>query len=160
MLKNNPINQNTKPTNQKSSLLIWFGIFLVILGFLGGYFVFRQGPNPTPTQIESTVNQTEQPTSTQGPTDVKAVIITYKNGVFTPNTINIKKGTTVKFVNEDTDQMWVASSPHPQHTDLPDFDQLKGVGQGVSYEYTFTKVGNWKFHNHLKPTAFGTVIVK
>lgn len=160
MLKDNPINHNAKSTNQKSSLLISVGIFLVILGFLGGYFVFRQRPNPTPNQIENTATQTEQPTITQNPTNVKAVIITYKNGVFTPNTINIKKGTTVKFINEGTDQMWVASSPHPQHTDLPDFDQLKGVGQGVSYEYTFTKVGNWKFHNHLKPSAFGTVIVE
>lgn len=155
MAENNENNSgNIGQPNGNSSMLIWLVIFLVLLGLVGGYFVFRKTATPVPTQTETVT--TQSPTTVE----VEAVTVTYKDGVFTPSTVTIKKNTAVKFTNEGSDQMWVASAPHPQHTDLPGFDQLKAVSKGASYEYTFTKVGNWKYHNHLNPRAFGSVVVE
>ncbi len=55
--------------------------------------------------------------------------------------------------------MWTASAPHPQHTNYAGFDQLKSVPNGGTYEFTFTKVGTWKYHNHVAPTFTGSVTV-
>ncbi len=51
--------------------------------------------------------------------------------------------------------MWVASAMHPTHQLLPGFDELTAVPKGTSYEYTFTKDGAWKFHDHINPEARG-----
>lgn len=163
MAENNENNAGSiEQSNGNSSMLTWLVIFLVLLGLVGAYFVFRKSATEVPVQTEDTNTQTEQSTATESPIMEKteAVTITYKDGVFTPSTVTIKKDTTVKFVNGGNDQMWVASAPHPQHTNLPGFDQLKAVGRGESYEYTFIKVGSWKYHNHVNPTAFGTVVVE
>lgn len=160
MVDNNENNGGViEQANGNLSMLVWLVIFLVLLGLVGGYFFFRQKASSVPTQSGEAATS-ERATTTQSPTIVEVVTVTYKDGVFTPSIVTIKKDTVVKFINQGSDQMWIASSPHPQHTDLPGFDQLKGVGKGESYEYTFTKVGTWKYHNHLKPTAFGSVVVE
>ena len=56
--------------------------------------------------------------------------------------------------------MWVASAFHPTHEEFPEFDHKKSVGNGESYDFTFMKVGEWAYHNHVKPNAFGKVIVE
>ena len=89
-----------------------------------------------------------------------AATITYTDSGFVPSSVTIKTGETVQWVNQSNKPMWVASSPHPQHTDYPGFDELTGVEKGKSYTFTFTKVGTWKFHNHLTPKDFGSVVVK
>lgn len=78
---------------------------------------------------------------------------------FSPSEIKIVKGTTVTFTNNDTVQHWPASGPHPAHTLYPGFDALKGLNQGESYSFTFNKVGVWPYHDHLKPTLYGKIIV-
>jgi plastocyanin len=101
-----------------------------------------------------------------------AVKVEYTEHGFKPQTITVPVGTTVAWSSPSGKPMWVASDPHPSHTDLKGFDQ-KGVitratpffvgtadahGTGV-YEYTFMKVGTWKYHNHVYPQHRGTVIV-
>jgi plastocyanin len=56
--------------------------------------------------------------------------------------------------------MWVASDPHPIHTDYSAFDAKQGIAPGDTYSFTFTKTGNWGFHNHLNPSATGTITVQ
>jgi len=91
----------------------------------------------------------------KGPT-----LISYDENGFSPASITIKVGDTVVFENEGTKDMWVASSIHPTHKDLPGFDDLKSVGGGESYTYTFEKAGTWKYHNHVKAGDTGVVIVE
>lgn len=155
MAENNENNAGSmEQPNTNSSMLVWLVIFLVLLGLVGGYFVLRKTATPTPGETQNTT--VESPTIETK----EAVVVTYKNGVFSPDKVTIKKDTTVKFVNEGDDPMWIASSPHPQHSDLPGFDQLKAVGTGESYEYTFIRAGSWKYHNHVNPKAFGMVTVE
>lgn len=83
----------------------------------------------------------------------------YTDNGFVPNTVTVLVGTTVQFANQSSTGMWVASAVHPTHQLLPGFDQLQSVARGGVYDYTFTKVGTWKYHNHVNATDTGTVVV-
>jgi plastocyanin len=86
----------------------------------------------------------------------------------------IKKGETVTFKNQSSNSMWPASAMHPTHrvysgTSLdehcPDttgtaFDACKGFLPGQSWSFIFNKTGTWKYHDHLNPSATGTVVVE
>lgn len=86
--------------------------------------------------------------------------ITYTDSGFLPDTITIKAGTTVSFVNQSSSEMWVASNPHPTHTDLPGFDEKESVANGGSYQFTFNQLGTWGYHNHNNPGNKGEVVVE
>lgn len=90
-----------------------------------------------------------------------AAVIEYTDSGFSPQTeTTVRTGETVEFKNASSGGMWVASAPHPVHTDYPGFDALKAYEPGESYFFTFDKVGTWKFHNHADPTKFGSVTVQ
>jgi plastocyanin len=82
-----------------------------------------------------------------------------QTGEFVPVTSFVKVGTKVTFKNTDTKPHWIASDPHPTHTDLPGFDAKAPIAPGESYTYTFDKVGHWLFHDHLNPAFGGAVEV-
>lgn len=150
----------------KSYMVILAVIVLVLLGVMFSRFSNNATSNtdnnqqvtntPTTSSISSESSSSSQ-TSSQNEI---ATAIEYTAGGFTPSTVTIKKGQTVKWTNTTDQPMWVASAPHPQHTDYPEFDQLKGVENGESYMFTFGKTGTWKFHNHLNSKDFGKVIVE
>ena len=56
--------------------------------------------------------------------------------------------------------LWVASNPHPIHTDYSDFDAKRGYAKGERYSFTFFKQGTWKYHNHLNPGEGGVIVVE
>jgi len=86
--------------------------------------------------------------------------ISYTNAGFTPSVVTIRKGDSVTFTNNSSERMWVASSPHPTHTDYPEFDQKVSVGTEVSWSFTFDEAGTYPFHNHSSSTKFGRVVVQ
>lgn len=93
-------------------------------------------------------------------TTVEVIVVTYTSGGFTPKEITVSVGQIVRFVNESSGNMWVASVVHPTHTVLPEFDEKESIGAGENYEFTFTKIGEWKYHNHVNPSRGGVVIVE
>ncbi|HVE80718.1 MAG TPA: hypothetical protein VNA68_01070 [Candidatus Dormibacteraeota bacterium] len=131
---------------------------LLVAGFIGLWVPYQQSKQPADTPI--------------APTGEAEVIVEYAKSGFKPETITVPAGTTVAWNNTSGRPMWVASDPHPAHTDLKGFDQLRVInraipsvipaarahGEGI-YEYTFTKLGTWKYHNHLNPAHLGAVIV-
>jgi plastocyanin len=86
-------------------------------------------------------------------------VVIYTDEGFSPVTLTIKAGETVMFESQGSRTMWVASDPHPTHTDDRDFDARRGFGPGEVYSYTFTEVGTWGYHNHLSPGLRGTIVV-
>lgn len=117
---------------------------IVVVGII--WFAGRkQASNPSPA-----VKSSQQ----------SAASIEYTDSGFSPQSVTIKIGETVKFTNNSSGEMWVASAPHPTHTDYPEFDAKKAYNRGESYFFTFEKKGTWKFHNHADPTKFGSVTVQ
>lgn len=87
-------------------------------------------------------------------------VIKMMPGGFSPSTINIKKGETVAWINEDSQFRWPASNIHPTHEIYSEFDPKQPLAQGEAWLFTFEKTGNWNFHDHLTPRLKGTVTVE
>ena len=135
-------------------------IIIVIIILIGGYLFLSSRSASSPTTTTKTVQENSQTTTETTDKTNDGALVNYGVDGFSPKTITIKKGTTVTWTNDGSRLMWVASSPHPEHTDYSGFDQLKGVDEGEKYAFTFEKVGQWNYHNHLSPKHFGSVTVE
>jgi plastocyanin len=144
-------------------------VLVVVILIIGAFFLFgnkstaptvqdtQQTPNTTNNNVTPAPSVTQ--TTTTGNTK-NAVTVTYTDNGFSPQTITIKKGDIVTFVNKSSIGMWVASNPHPVHTDYPGFDEKAAVGNGGSWSFTFDVVGTHGYHNHKNPSTLGTVVVE
>ncbi len=87
-------------------------------------------------------------------------IVRYTDSGFVPATLRVPVNTTVIFRNDSNRGMWVASTPHPAHTDYQGFDALTTFANGQQYSFKFTKAGSWGFHNHTQPGHLGNIVVQ
>jgi plastocyanin len=131
-------------------------VFIVIL--LVVIFIIYSNSNKVNSPTQDANNNTDIPMRNESAMDT-ITEISYTDSGFSPSNINIALNETVKFTNNSTKKMWVASDPHPAHTIYPEFDAKKAMDSGESYTFTFTKLGSWGFHNHFNPEDKGTVVV-
>lgn len=81
-----------------------------------------------------------------------------ENG-FVPEEITIRRGTKVRFVNQDSLWRWPASDLHPTHSVYPEFDPREAIAPSKEWEFTFEKTGEWHYHDHLAPYILGKILV-
>lgn len=148
------MNENTDSIKQTANTVISrpvvliVGVILIFAGFL--YFdgqIYRKVVQKSPVELT--------------PTKVlpQAHVSTTKDG-FTPQTIQVKKGQSVTWINTDKSPHQVASDPHPTHTNLPGFDSQEALTLNDSFTFTFEKTGTFTYHDNLNPLKFrGTVVV-
>lgn len=158
-------------------------IIVIILALAGGYWYWgsMQETNTTGSQDTSLTgtdasNDTDLNGSGSLSGDVSVdvgsspVVVTYTENGFSPSKVTIKKGQAVRFVNGATGQdTWPASAVHPTHSVYPEksandclgssFDACKAVKPGESWTFTFNSVGEWRYHDHLHASKFGSVVV-
>ncbi len=149
---------DTEPKGVTTKYIV--GLIVVAFIIIGVSFVGGKRSAPEKADVDAQ-EAAENAQSAEAMKKQAAVEIdyTYENG-FTPDHVTIKSGATVKFVNNSSSEMWVASNPHPFHTDYPGFDENQSVLKGGIYQFTFTKMGNWGFHNHRRPKIGGVINVK
>jgi len=82
------------------------------------------------------------------------------NDGYVPNEVTITAGDTILWLNESQDYHWPASNIHPTHAVYPEFDPRTPIAPGDTWSFTFTKTGEWAFHDHLRANVVGKVIVK
>ncbi len=162
----------------KQTLVI---IIIALVILLAGWLLFSGQPASAPEQIEDTVALEDQTDSsalsdaTTGegsrvisiPAPV-APVITYIDTGYTPNVLRVARGTTVTFQNGHTVGMWTASDAHPTHGNYPatggcissTFDSCRAVPAGESWSFTFDLPGTWTYHNHVRSSDHGTIIVE
>lgn len=87
-------------------------------------------------------------------------IVSYESSGFKPDTIEIKRGTPVRFVNNSTKSLRVASTDTTNNPIFQAFSQPKTMGKGGIFEYTFNDVGTYYYTNQFNSAAKGTVVVK
>ena len=126
-------------------------------------------PEPTPSPTPSATTPEPNPTPTPSPvTAVKTVQVNITASGFAPKDITINRGDSVKWVNQSEDEVWPASGVHPTHTSYPTtggcigstFDACHGLKTGESFTFQFDIAGNWKYHDHLSASHFGSVTVQ
>lgn len=101
--------------------------------------------------------------------DVTATI-RYTDDGYIPHEVTINAGETVRWVNESSGEMWPASAVHPTHSIYPEksdadclgssFDACAKLPPSATWEFIFTKSGDWKFHDHVRSSRTGEVHVK
>lgn len=166
------------------------GVIVALLALGGAYLFFAseaQAPSNGPQAPASEENERqdteERVTDTSTTTDTQstngedeettsepAVTVTYTNDGFSPETVTITRGQTVRFTNESDGDMWVASAVHPTHTVYPEkteedclgsaFDACQSVAPGNSWSFTFNETGEWGYHNHRRANHTGAIVVE
>jgi plastocyanin len=91
--------------------------------------------------------------------DLQVFEVSFGEQGFSPATLNIKQGDIVQFTNNSKSNLKPASNPHPAHTDYPAFVAEQNIAPGDTWQFQFTKVGKWGYHNHLNPSQTGTIVV-
>ena len=145
----------------KSQRGLLIGIIVVLL-ILAAYAFSRGGePDSTPNTDTTNQNTTSSQRETTGSAETQETItVTYTDTGFSPTLITVAPGTIVQWDNNSSGDMWVASDPHPEHTDLPGFDAQEGIPPGGTYWYTFSVLGEHGYHNHLNDVDTGTILVE
>jgi plastocyanin len=106
----------------------------------------------------STATTAAAVTSTSAGTDTTAaaggttVQVIMTNHSYDPQTVTVKAGDTVTWVNEDTPQHDVVADNGEFASDL--FDK------GGTFSFTFTKAGTYPYHCSIHPGMVGTIVVE
>ncbi len=77
------------------------------------------------------------------------------NYSFSPSTLTVKTGTTVRWVNMDSVQHTVSFGTHGNETGV----ESSLLGHMGSFSYTFTKPGTYEYHCDPHPYMTGSVVV-
>jgi plastocyanin len=85
--------------------------------------------------------------------------VQYTASGFTPQTVSIRVGDTVTFSNSGSEILEFSSDPHPFHTSYPSLN-LGIINPGTSKSFTFTEVGTFGFHNHVRSLHTGAITVQ
>lgn len=125
------------------SYLTALAVAVLVGGFIGYQVWGKQEAPPTPAPIAE---------------DGSHVITLTKDG-FVPADITIKVGETVTFRNETGMLYWPASNLHPSHLIYAEFDPKEPVPADEPWSFTFTKAGEWEYHDHLAPYYTGVITV-
>lgn len=149
---------------------IIIGIIVLVL-IAGGAYYFLMQDDTTIDDLTPPTSGFQDTTESASTTDtVYDALIAYTDSGYSPSTVTIKKGDTVRFVNNSTSQeTWPASAVHPTHSVYPGktaadclgsaFDACRGLKSGEFWEFTFNEVGTWRFHDHVHASKTGSVIV-
>lgn len=80
---------------------------------------------------------------------------------FRPQTIKIKKGQRVTWINQDANPHQISADPHPSGDLLPTLKSREPLLQYETYTAIFEKSGTFTYHDFLNPVEFqATVIVE
>lgn len=88
------------------------------------------------------------------------VIMRYTKEGFVPPVLEVKRGASVRFLNQSGGSMRLLSNRDGGQNPYPAFDQTKTVGPSEAYEFTFTLPGTWGIKNQFNSVHFGAVVVQ
>ena len=145
---------------------LWMLVIWGIVFFFAGFFSVRHGSHFTATNVDrgnppaaqSTLQAVQTGTASasavQSPVaDANAPLVLHvamKNMKFSPATIEIKKGDTVEWKNDDI-------TPHTATSAA--FDS-GSIASDAGWRHTFTQAGSFPYYCTFHPEMKGTVVVK
>lgn len=136
----------------KMSARIWLLAILAILLLVGAYLLWGKRALPVPNPFTSF-----RPT----PAPLITAQVSIKATGFSPQTLQVKKGTQVIWLNLDARPHQIMTDPHPLHNSLSQFQQNSPLKQGDTFSFTFDKTGTFTYHDETNPLKVkGIVIVE
>ena len=79
--------------------------------------------------------------------------VSIDNFTFGPQSLTVKAGTTVIWINKD-------DIPHGVASSSDDFAKSKALDTDDNYSFTFTKPGTYRYFCYIHPHMTGTIVVK
>jgi plastocyanin len=131
--------QPPQPRRKRISRWLTFTILLVVVGVASGLFIFRDRFSTTLAEPTATVEIT--------------------GSSFSPQTIKIKKGESITWINKDTALHHVKASPLPNGSIPVGFDSTESLAEQDTYTATFDKPGTYKYYDELNPAALNGVVI-
>lgn len=122
-------------------------IVVIVIAVVAGLVLGKQksAPTKTTTPPSSQKEQTSNLTVTTNSVSIK-------DFMYSPETITVKKGTTVTWTNQD-------SAPHTVTADNGNGPDSGTLENGKSYSFTFNSVGTFSYHCTFHSDMKGTVTV-
>lgn len=124
----------------------------------------EQNINTTPVNSPSANSSANANTSADTNTDTRprGHIVNVTSSGFSPSTLTISAGDTVKWVNQTSSSVHVAPDNHPTHGRYRGIwdDAEQEITNGESYSHTFTTAGTFGYHDHNRSSREGSIIVK
>lgn len=131
-------------------IIIYIVVILVVIISIGTFYLSRSSKTLPKGPMQTNTEQTPSSTVTDKTVPAKTYNISAVNFSFNPGILNINKGDTIIWTNQD-------SAPH----------QIAGgdlngpvMSKGQSYTFVFNNVGTFNYHCAIHPSMTGTVIVK
>jgi len=124
-------------------------VLIAILAIGGIVYALTSNPN-APKIVDS------EPNSAQ--TSGDNATITFTDDGFNPETLTVKKGTTVTVINNASRSVKFSSADHPTHRENPELN-METLEPGEQGTFTPTTIGTHGFHDHLDEDKVGTLIV-
>jgi plastocyanin len=131
---------------------------VVVVGLGGWWVIASMSANDMNDSSNDTTNGQEQGESADENVEAAATI-TYTGEAFTPATITVKAGDTIKIMNDGENVMYFASDEHPTHLDNSELN-VGDVEPGSSATFTIASSGTWGFHDHYNASAGGEIIAE
>ena len=99
-----------------------------------------------------------EPVSEIVSTGVVHKMILSKEG-YVPRDITIAAHDTIEFSTTEHVPFWPASNVHPTHRLYSEFDPKEPIPPSETWSFTFDKVGEWRYHDHIAPFHTGVITV-
>ncbi len=141
----NPINQGEQPKQQINPMMI--GVIVIVVLLVGGVAFFANKGSNSQTKLLTTQSlaATNKPTTTNSPTsttdqsNVKEFTITAKKFDFSPASITVSEGDTVRLTINNLDV--------PHGFSIDELGIKRDIPVGTStFEFTASKKGNFRFY--------------
>ena len=129
-------------------ILIYAIVGIVVYGLIYYFLIAKKGGNVY-----------NVPSVTPSTTAIVQDTVTLTADGFSPATFTVKAGTKVTWTNSSGTNVTVNSNPHPTHTDYDPLN-LGSFKDGETLSLIFDKPGTYKYHDHLNPSRFGTIVVE
>jgi len=106
---------------------------------------------------------TQESATEENQTAEGGVTISYTDDGFSPASVTVASGQAITWKNDSAETVQVGSNTHPTHTinqEITGGEFTIALAPGESKTVTVTKTGSWGYHDHLKPSLVGTVVVE
>ena len=108
--------------------------------------------NNTSSSTDTGSNSNNNNSSNSNTTPVATDAVSIENFAFSPDSITVKKGTTVTWTNNDT-------TSHTVTSDSGNTMSSDTLGRGDTYQVTFNEAGTFSYHCNFHSDMHGTVTV-
>lgn len=130
----------------KKIIIVIVVLIIIVLGF---YFISNKyNAKPVYNQQINTKDISGGPTSSS-----KNITVDIKNFAFSPQTINVKLGTKITWINND-------SVPHTITSDSDNILNSPTISPGELFSFTFDNIGITNYHCNIHKTMKGTIVVE